>query len=46
MKLLSQKVSIGEKVGYSLGDGSANLVFQIRIGHREELCGSFYNKSL
>ena len=24
----SQKVSLGEKVGYSLGDAAANLVFQ------------------
>jgi hypothetical protein len=29
MKTASQKVSFGEKVGYSLGDGSANLVFQM-----------------
>ncbi|NLO71750.1 MAG: MFS transporter [Porphyromonadaceae bacterium] len=27
----SQKVSIGEKIGYSLGDGSANLVFQMMM---------------
>ncbi len=27
----SQKVSLGEKIGYSLGDGSANFVFQIMI---------------
>ena len=27
----SQKVSLGEKVGYSLGDAAANLVFQMMI---------------
>lgn len=27
----SQKVSFGEKVGYSLGDGSANLIFQMMM---------------
>lgn len=27
----SQKVSFGEKVGYSLGDGGANLVFQMMM---------------
>lgn len=31
MKTTSQKVSFGEKVGYSLGDGSANLVFQMMM---------------
>lgn len=31
MKSTSQKVSFGEKVGYSLGDGSANLVFQMMM---------------
>lgn len=31
MKTASQKVSFGEKVGYSLGDGSANLVFQMMM---------------
>jgi sugar (Glycoside-Pentoside-Hexuronide) transporter len=31
MKTKSQKVSFGEKVGYSLGDGSANLVFQMMM---------------
>jgi len=31
MKLKSQKVSFGEKVGYSLGDGSANLIFQMMM---------------
>ena len=27
----SQKVSLGEKVGYSLGDAGANLVFQMMM---------------
>lgn len=27
----SQKVSLGEKVGYSLGDAAANLVFQMMM---------------
>lgn len=27
----SQKVSFGEKVGYSLGDGTANLIFQMMM---------------
>lgn len=27
----SQKVSLGEKIGYSLGDGSANLIFQMMM---------------
>ncbi|GHT75548.1 transporter [Bacteroidia bacterium] len=31
MKSNSQKVSFGEKVGYSLGDGSANLIFQMMM---------------
>jgi len=31
MKLNSQKVSFGEKIGYSLGDLAANLVFQTLI---------------
>lgn len=31
MNLLSQKVSMAEKVGYSLGDCSANLVFQMMM---------------
>lgn len=31
MKTTSQKVSFGEKVGYSLGDGSANLIFQMMM---------------
>ncbi|MBP1677256.1 MAG: transporter [Bacteroidetes bacterium] len=31
MKLTSQKVSFKEKVGYSLGDGSANLIFQMMM---------------
>jgi Na+/melibiose symporter-like transporter len=31
MKPNSQKVSFGEKVGYSLGDGSANLIFQMMM---------------
>lgn len=26
-----QKVSLGEKIGYSLGDGSANLIFQMMM---------------
>ena len=28
---LSQKVSFGEKIGYSLGDAAANLVFQMMM---------------
>lgn len=31
MKTSSQKVSMGEKIGYSLGDGSANLIFQMMM---------------
>ena len=31
MKITSQKVSLGEKIGYSLGDLSANLIFQTLI---------------
>lgn len=31
MKSSSQKVSLGEKIGYSLGDGSANLIFQMMM---------------
>jgi Na+/melibiose symporter-like transporter len=31
MNTNSQKVSFGEKVGYSLGDGSANLIFQMMM---------------
>ena len=31
MKSTSQKVSLGEKIGYSLGDGAANLVFQMTM---------------
>ena len=31
MNSKSQKVSFGEKVGYSLGDGSANLIFQMMM---------------
>ncbi len=31
MKTSSRKVSFGEKVGYSLGDGSANLIFQMMM---------------
>lgn len=31
MKSTTQKVSFGEKVGYSLGDGSANLIFQMMM---------------
>ena len=27
----SQKVSLGEKLGYSLGDAGANLVFQMMM---------------
>ena len=27
----SQKISLGEKVGYSLGDAAANLVFQMMM---------------
>jgi len=27
----SQKVSFGEKIGYSMGDGSANLIFQMMM---------------
>ena len=28
---INQKVSFGEKVGYSLGDAAANLVFQMMV---------------
>lgn len=31
MKSASQRVSLWEKIGYSLGDGSANLVFQMMM---------------
>ena len=31
MKLISQKVPMGEKVGYALGDAAANLVFQMMM---------------
>ncbi|KAA6347089.1 Inner membrane symporter [termite gut metagenome] len=31
MKAQTQKVSLGEKIGYSLGDGSANLIFQMMM---------------
>lgn len=31
MKTNSQKVSMREKIGYSLGDGSANLIFQMMM---------------
>lgn len=31
MSTQSQKVSMGEKIGYSLGDGAANLVFQMMM---------------
>jgi Na+/melibiose symporter-like transporter len=31
MKTTSQKVSVLEKIGYSLGDFSANLVFQTLV---------------
>jgi Na+/melibiose symporter-like transporter len=31
MKSSSQKVTFGEKVGYSMGDGAANLVFQMMM---------------
>jgi len=31
MKSTSQKVSFWEKVGYSMGDGSANLIFQMMM---------------
>jgi glycoside/pentoside/hexuronide:cation symporter, GPH family len=31
MKSQSQKVSMAEKIGYSLGDGSANLIFQMMM---------------
>ena len=37
MNTQSQKVSMAEKIGYSLGDCSANLVFQMMfmsISHR------------
>jgi len=30
-KIMSQKVPLGEKIGYSLGDASANLVFQMMM---------------
>lgn len=31
MKLQTQKVSMAEKIGYSMGDGSANLIFQMMM---------------
>ncbi len=31
MKTPNQKVSMAEKIGYSLGDGSANLIFQMMM---------------
>lgn len=31
MSTISQKVSLREKIGYSMGDGSANLVFQMMM---------------
>ena len=31
MNTLSQKVPLGEKIGYSLGDAAANLVFQMMM---------------
>jgi glycoside/pentoside/hexuronide:cation symporter, GPH family len=31
MRLNSQKVSFGEKLGYSMGDGAANLIFQMMM---------------
>ena len=31
MRITSQRVSLWEKIGYSLGDGSANLVFQMMM---------------
>lgn len=31
MKAQAQKVSMAEKIGYSLGDGSANLIFQMMM---------------
>ena len=30
-QLSSEKVSLGEKLGYSLGDAAANLVFQMMM---------------
>ena len=48
MKTQTQKVSMAEKIGYSLGDGSANLIFQMMmmfqpclelfVSRRETLC--------
>ncbi len=31
MEYFTQKISMGEKLGYSLGDGAANLVFQMMM---------------
>ena len=31
MNNMNQKISVAEKIGYSLGDGSANLVFQMMM---------------
>ena len=31
MNTVSQKVPLGEKIGYSLGDAAANLVFQMMM---------------
>ena len=36
----SQKVSLGEKVGYSLGDAAANLVFQMMMIFQLKMAGS------
>ena len=30
-RIESQRVSLGEKIGYSLGDAGANLVFQMMV---------------
>ena len=30
-ELATQKVSLGEKIGYSMGDAAANLVFQMMM---------------
>ena len=45
MKSTSQKVSLGEKIGYSLGDGAANLVFQMTMMFQLFLYGYIWFKA-
>ena len=37
-KIQNQKVSMAEKVGYGLGDCSANLVFQMMMIYQTKFC--------